>query len=167
MIELNIPGRETLIIKHLILDLNGTIALDGEIIEGVRQRLKMLSRQLDIVITTADTTGRAVQIIEDMVEKKTDNERPFSVKLYRIEKEKEDIQKLELVKKLGMIQTISIGNGSNDALMLKESAIGICIIGKEGSAVEAVMSADLLTFDIKDSLDLLMIPQRMVATLRK
>jgi soluble P-type ATPase len=51
--------------------------------------------------------------------------------------------------------------------MLKESAVGICIVGKEGAAVEAVMSADLVTFDINDALDLLLKPERLVATLRK
>ena len=33
MIEITIPGRGSYNFKHLVLDLNGTIALDGQIIE--------------------------------------------------------------------------------------------------------------------------------------
>jgi soluble P-type ATPase len=56
MIELDIPGKGELGITNLVMDLNGTIATDGEIIEGVAERLHRLSSYLDIFIVTADTT---------------------------------------------------------------------------------------------------------------
>jgi hypothetical protein len=37
--QFNIPGREVLEITTIILDLNGTLAIDGKIIEGVKERL--------------------------------------------------------------------------------------------------------------------------------
>lgn len=38
MLIIEIPGRELLTLSHLVLDYNGTIAEDGEIIEGIRPR---------------------------------------------------------------------------------------------------------------------------------
>ncbi len=167
MIELQIPGRERLIIKNLVLDLNGTIALDGKTIEGVGDRLQALNRRLDILIVTADTRERAEQTVEDLRAEPEDGEKPFSIKLHKVEKGEEGLQKEKLVQGLGTLETISLGNGSNDALMLKESAVGICIIGREGASVEAIMNADLSIFDINDALDLLLMPERLVATMRR
>jgi len=44
LIEVTIPGRGSYRFKHLVLDLNGTIALDGDIIEGVEGRLQKLGK---------------------------------------------------------------------------------------------------------------------------
>ena len=40
MLNIKIPGREELTLSHLVLDYNGTIAEDGNIIEGIRLTLK-------------------------------------------------------------------------------------------------------------------------------
>ncbi|MFH1624671.1 MAG: ATPase P [Pseudomonadota bacterium] len=167
MIELNIPGREQLIIRNLVLDLNGTIALDGKIIEGVPERLQILGQQLEIFIVTADTRGKAEAAVEELAAKRGGSEKGFSIKLSRVDKGKEDIQKLELVRQLGIRETLSMGNGANDARMLKECIIGVCVMGPEGAAVEAIMNADLVTSNINDALDVVIIPERIMATLRK
>ncbi len=59
MITVQIPGRELLTLNHLVLDYNGTIAKDGEIIEGIRPRLAELSKDLSVYVITADTHGTA------------------------------------------------------------------------------------------------------------
>jgi len=68
---------------------------------------------------------------------------------------------------LGKEKCVAIGNGANDVLMLKQSAIGICVIGKEGASSEAVQHSDIVVYDINDALDLLLNPKRIIATLRK
>ncbi len=156
MIDTTIPGRGTFRIKQLVLDLNGTIALDGKIINGVAERLDRLSGLLDIFIITSDTMGSAERVIKDL-----------KVKLHKIKKDNETGQKLELLKKIGETKTIAIGNGSNDVLMLKESLIGICVLGREGASKDAIMASDLVISDINDALDLLFKPNRLAATLRK
>ena len=35
MIEIDIPGYKTLHLEHLVLDYNGTLAVDGVLIDGV------------------------------------------------------------------------------------------------------------------------------------
>lgn len=156
MIEIAIPGRETYRLAHLVLDLNGTMALDGEIIEGVEERLHRLSGLLSISIVTADTHGSAQRLEESL-----------GTRMYGIEKGSEDTQKLALVKRLGSQETASIGNGRNDVFMLRESALGICVLGGEGAAVEAIMSSDLVVPDINTALELLLNTNRLIATLRK
>ncbi len=156
MIDITIPGRGNYTIEHLILDLNGTIALDGAIIIGVKEKLVKLSQELDVIVVTADTNKNAEELVRDL-----------NVTLIKIKKAEENDQKLELLLKKGKDNTISIGNGCNDVYMLKESAIGICVLGKEGASREAMMASDLVVTAINDALDLLLKPNRLRATLRR
>ena len=55
MIKIDIPGRETLVITHLVLDYNGTIAVDGLLGADICKRLLQLKEQVQIHILTADT----------------------------------------------------------------------------------------------------------------
>ena len=66
MLKINIPGREELTLSHLILDYNGTIAEDGEIIESIRPRLAELAKDLSICVITADTHGTAAKKCEGL-----------------------------------------------------------------------------------------------------
>jgi soluble P-type ATPase len=50
--------------------------------------------------------------------------------------------------------------------MLERSALGICVIGDEGAAREAIDASDVIARDIESALDLLLQPRRLVATLR-
>lgn len=156
MIEIVVPGRQTYRFEHLVLDLNGTIALDGEIIPGVEERLEVLRNNIAITIVTADTHGNALILGQSL-----------NVKVHRIDKGSEDVQKSALVRELGQEYTVCIGNGANDVSMLKEAAVGICVIGHEGASAGATMIADILVNDINHALDLLLHPGRLVATLRK
>ena len=156
MINITIPGRGNYTIENLILDLNGTIALDGRIIKGVREKVAKLSQKLDVIVVTADTNKNAEELVRDL-----------NVTLYKIKKAEENDQKLELLLKKGKDNTISIGNGCNDVYMLKESAIGICVLGKEGASREAMMASNLTVPTINYALDLLLKPNRLRATLRR
>lgn len=156
MIEVTIPGRGTCRFEHLVLDLNGTIAAGGEIIEGVVERLQSLGELLDVSIVTADTHGSASRLGMHL-----------HAQIHRVEQGSEDVQKLALVQRLGEETTVAIGNGCNDVSMLKEAALGICVIGEEGAATEAVMSSDVVVASICAALDLLVNIDRLVATLRR
>ena len=62
---------------------------------------------------------------------------------------------------------VAVGHGGNDAAMLREAALGICVLSPEGVALEALQAADLIVPDIFAALELLEKPLRIVATLRK
>ena len=58
MIEIIIPGYGTLQIKHLVTDVNGTLAVDGQLIEGVARQINTLRDRLQIHMLTGDTHGK-------------------------------------------------------------------------------------------------------------
>ncbi len=156
MIEIDIPGRRIYRFEHLVLDLNGTIALDGAIIEGVPGRIEGLRELVEIIVVTADTRGKAQELGKDL-----------RVKIHILGPGDEQGQKLGLLRELGSEATVSMGNGANDASMLKESILGICILGPEGASSEAMAGCDLVIPDINAALDLLLKPHRLIATLRR
>ena len=156
MIEIDIPGQHTYKLKHLVVDLNGTISLDGNIIDGVPERLELLSNMVDVAIITADIRGKAQELGQAL-----------RIEVHKINGSNEQSEKLKLVQQFGCSTTVSIGNGSNDAAMLKESVLGICVLGPEGASIEAISSCDLVVPDINGALDLLVKPERLIATLRK
>ena len=155
MIRLDTPGREILELEHLVLDLNGTIALDGEVLAGVPERLTALSESLTVFMVTADTQGQAAAIAEQL-----------EVRLVLVTPGDEADQKRALVERLGAEQVVAVGNGANDAAMLQAAALGIAVLGPEGLAVEALRAADVVA-GIHEALDLLLHPRRLVATLRR
>ena len=156
VIHIDIPGMGNYTIEHLILDLNGTISLDGRIIRGVKEKLEKLSKKLDITVVTADTNRNAARLLGDL-----------PVTIYTIKKTQENDQKLGVVLEKGKNRTVCIGNGRNDVSMLKESAIGICVVGREGASPEAMVLSNLVVPTINDALDLLLKTHRLRATLRR
>jgi P-type E1-E2 ATPase len=156
MIEIHIPGRQTLQLEHLVSDVNGTLALDGQLIEGVSRSIKNLRDRLQVHLLTADTHGRQEAI-----------DRQLGLVAVRIRPGDEAGQKASYVASLGAETVVALGQGANDAGMLKAAALGICILSSEGAAVETLLAADLVAPDIVTALELLEKPLRIVASLRK
>ena len=156
MIELNIPGRGNYQLSHLVLDVNGTIAKDGRLIDKVAKPLAGLRDRLTIHMLTADTYGKQDNI--DLM---------LGMRATRIKPGDEGQQKSDFVRQLGAERVIAIGQGANDAGMLKTAAIGIAVLGDEGLALEALLSADVVIQSIYEALNLLEYPTRLIATLRK
>ena len=156
MIEVEVPGRGTLRLEQLLLDLNGTIALDGALLDGVAERLQALTGQLEIRVASADTYGRLGAIAAEL-----------GVAAARLRAgESEAEEKAAIVRALGAERVVAIGNGVNDAAMLREAALGVAVLGCEGLAVVALQAADLVVPSIGDALDLLLNPRRLRASLR-
>ena len=155
MIRLEIPGYGDWEIRNLLLDYNGTLAVGGYAAAGVREMIGTLAKQVDVYVITADTFGSVqAELIGE------------PLKVIRISGKDERDEKLGFVRQLGPQQTLAIGNGNNDALMLRESAIGIAVMGREGCAKSALDNADLVVGDILSALEMLIYPDRLKATLR-
>ena len=155
MLTIAIPGQATLRLKHLVLDLNGTLTEDGVPIDGVAERLARLSEQLSLHLLTADTRGTASKLAHDL-----------HLTLKRIEPSDEPERKRAFVEDLGRAQVVAMGNGANDAAMLESAALGIAVLGPEGLATSALRAADVVVPGINEALDLLLVPDRLIATLR-
>jgi soluble P-type ATPase len=155
MIELEIPGRGTLQLEHLVLDYNGTIAVDGALLDGVGERLQTLADRLTVHVVTADTFGAAAEQLEGL-----------PCQLTTLVPGAQDQAKLQHVQTLGVERCVCVGNGFNDALMLEAAALGICVVLGEGASAASVRSADVVCTSINAALDLLEHPLRLTATLR-
>jgi soluble P-type ATPase len=156
MIELDIPGRGVLRLQHLVTDVNGTLAADGRLIDGVAKSLLGLRDRLEIHLLTADTHGR-----QDLLDHQ------LGLQAVRIRAGGESPAKADFVRVLGADQVVVLGQGANDVAMLEDAALGICVLGPEGTAVEALMAADVVAPSVLDALALLYQPLRLVATLRR
>jgi P-type E1-E2 ATPase len=156
MIELNIPGRGTIQLKHLVCDVNGTLAVDGQLHEGLPRSLNALQDRLIVHLLTADTHGKQAIIDQQL-----------NLQAVRVQPGHEAEQKAEYVRQLNAEEVAAIGQGANDAAMLRAAAIGIGILSTEGIASEAMIAADLVVPDIISALALFEKPLRIVATLRK
>lgn len=160
MIELSIPGRGIIRLEHLVCDVNGTLAVDGKLVEGVKAHISALRDRLDIHLLTADTFGRQTLIDQQL-----------NLTAVRLEPAREmgdeARQKAAYVRGLGAERVVAIGQGANDSLMLEAAAVGICLMSPEGTARETLLAADLVAPGILSALEILEKPLRMVATLRK
>jgi len=158
-VEFTIPGQGSYRLAHLVLDVNGTVAAAGQLIDGVRERLLALRQAgWSIHWITADTRGRQAALDAELGWP--------AVRIDAQHPDGEAAQKATFVRELGADQVVAIGNGANDAAMLHEAALGVAVLGPEGLARDALLAADLVAPDILTALDLLRDPSRLVATLR-
>lgn len=157
---ITIPGRGSYSLTHLVLDVNGTVASGGQLIAGVRERLLTLREQgWQVHWITADTRGRQAALDEEMGWP--------AIRIQAADPGGEAFQKAAFVQQLGASHVVAMGNGSNDVGMLREAAVGIAVVGPEGLAVEALLSADAVAPNIHAALELLEDPGRLIATLRR
>lgn len=155
MLTFEIFGIGKIDIKYLILDYNGTLAKDGIPIDGVSKLLKELSKDVNIYVLTADTFGNVSKYAKNLyAEVSILSETPISE------------AKNVFVNRLGKDNIIAIGNGRNDALMLKSAVIGIGLMQKEGISKEALLNSDVIFYDINDALNSILHPKRLIASLR-
>lgn len=156
MLEMSLPGREIdLQLENLILDLNGTLTVDGVLITGIKTRLDALREILQIYLLSSDTLDCGNMVAEKL-----------RIPFFKVSGEKSGEDKLDFLNTIGPDRTIVIGNGYNDRYILDKAALGIAVIGSEGGALKAMQKADLVVIDILDALDLLLNPLRIVASLR-
>ena len=155
-IQLAVPGRADVEIEHAVFDINGTLAVDGSLVDGVEERVLRRCPGLRLHLASSDTFGTGRAIAD-----------PLVAEFVRVAPPDESLAKAEVVRRLGPDQTIVVGNGSNDALMLEAAALGIYVIGAEGAAVASMLAADIVVADVLQALDLLVDPRRLTATLRR
>lgn len=156
MIEVDIPGFADLRLEHLVLDVNGTIVVDGRPHPELHRTLSVLSRNLNVVAITADTRGTAAGLSRDL-----------GIDVHIIEPGDEATRKAAFVEELGGSSVAACGNGANDVAMLESAALGIAIVGREGAFSGLLGAADVVVSRTTDALGLLVDTDRLKATLRR
>lgn len=155
MIRIDIPGLGIFEFEHFVTDFSGTLSEDGFLIPGLRERLEELSGKLKIHVLTSDTFGRAREEMKGI-----------NCVVCVLDGENHLIQKEQYVRNIGADRVVALGNGNNDALMLKAARLGIAACLKEGCSREALDTSQIFVKSPVDAIDLLLNPKRLVATLR-
>lgn len=152
---IDIPGYKKLDLDYLILDYNGTIAIDGLVPEDMRERFKKLAEKFKIYVVTADTHGNAKAECSALpVEIRTF---PSADAAYA---------KKEIVEKLGAERCVCVGNGRNDVLMCRIAGLSVAVMDVEGMYGGLAAEADICVRSMQEGMDLLMSEKRLIATLR-
>lgn len=154
MFTIEIPGRAPMHIDHVVLDYNGTVAVDGLLLEGVAERIGRLRHMAAVHVLTADTYGTVRRQCEGL-----------GVLVETFPREGAALCKEEIVRSLeGGV--VCVGNGFNDIQMFDAAALSIAVLETEGVCAGLLAHADVLVRASVDALDLLLIPDRLRATLR-
>ena len=155
MTTYEIPGMGLLVLDHLVLDYNGTLAVDGLLLPGVAEGIRTLAADLSIHVLTADTFGKAANGLAGL---------PCDLAV--LPPGQQDLAKRDFVLGLGADQCVCMGNGRNDRLMLEAAGLGVAVILGEGAAGVTLAAADIVCTSITAALELLRHPLRLAATLR-
>ncbi len=154
--KIDIPNYDSLELDKIVFDFNGTIAEDGKLLDGVEKAINNLADNFEVNIITADTFGTVSEIIDKI-----------NAELVLDKADEGALFKKNYIESIGSSNVIAVGNGNNDAEMLKNAALGIALIGSEGAAGDALRNADLIIRDIKDLFDILNNENKLRATLRR
>ena len=157
MKTIKIPNYRDITIKNVIFDINGTIQFEGIISDSLIKKFDELKQFYNVYLVSSDTRGN----LKDIAEK-------LNVKYIRIDSKKGSDAKAkndELLK-LGKEFTVAIGNGNNDALMLKDAVLGLVIMGKEGTSIKSLLNSDVAFPDPISAINFLLDEKIMIATLR-
>jgi soluble P-type ATPase len=155
-VDITIPHYGTLLLRHVVLDYNGTIARDGILKEEVKALLPALCERYRVHVITADTFGTVETQLEG-----------YDVKVHVLTSDAHTREKALYTDSLINKHCVAIGNGNNDAKMLEDARLGIAVIGDEGCSYNAMKHSDIVCNGISDALELLLNDKRLVATLRK
>jgi len=158
-IKVDIPGFGKIEIQNVLTDYTGTLAFNGRLVNGVKDRLLRLAPLVDIYVATADSFGTAEEELKGL---------PLVCR--RLKGRHEDVQKQRYAAELNPRHVASFGNGNNDRLHLKvvreAGGLAIAVENGEGCALEAILNANLFVVGAVNALDLLLEPTRLRATLR-
>lgn len=152
---ISIPGFKELDIRNILLDFNGTIAVNGKISLSVKKYINLLANEYKIYILTADTYRTASHECIDL-----------PVELLKYTNENVAQKKLTMLQNLGSEHCAAIGNGRNDIDMLKAASLSISVMETEGMYAPLFSYADICTKSIEDALSLLLEKNKLIADLR-
>jgi soluble P-type ATPase len=154
MISIQRPGMESLDIYFVLIDFEGTLAMDGRVHPKAKDKVNLLSKRATITILTKSNREKVVETLRKM-----------KAEILYVTEGDSSQQKLNVLQRLGPHQTAVIGNGLDDVRIMEQAGLGLCVIGKEGSSAEAMVKADLVVTNVLDALDFLLKPMRQRAAL--
>ena len=151
----DIPGLGIIDISTIVMDYSGTLALSGKLIPGLADHLQSLAKQFSIHVLTGDSYGLAAEQLDGL-----------NCELHILPGTDQAQAKQQFIESIGAEHCIALGNGLNDALMLRVAKLGIAVLQEEGLAQACLLEADVLVRSMPEALRLLKDPKRLISTLR-
>ena len=147
------PNKEIINIENIILDLNGTLAVNGQVSEKAKQlvvELKQLGYKL--VLISGDIRGNAKNVAEEL-----------DLDLYLGTNSSEKAKQMQRFDKE---KTAAIGNARIDIGTFENAKISIATLQSEGIHSGIINYVDLIVPSIEDALNLFIDVKSLEATLR-
>ncbi|MDV3104546.1 HAD family hydrolase [Thermococcus waiotapuensis] len=148
--NIEVPGYRKLEFSSVLFDLNGTLGQSGRIEEEVKHLLERLADKYTVVVLSADTFGTLEEELRGLP--------------VRVERVSNGAEKAEVAK--GYAPYAAVGNGNNDVAMLEGAELAFCVIGPEGTTVDALLASDIAVKDVRDAIAMLLDERKLIATLR-
>lgn len=140
-------------INTIVLDLNGTLAIKGKVVEGVKERLdKIKELGINVILFTGDARGNAKEMCKEL-----------NIEFKRAGTQK---QKEELFLQLDIDTTAAIGNARIDNGKFKHATLSIATLQSEGIHTGILQYVDIVVPSINDALDLFIDGNALKATMR-
>lgn len=148
-----VPGEGEIELDTIILDLNGTLSVNGKIPEGVRERLQKLNDLgFKVILFTGDQRGTADELTRSLG--------------ISFNKTKDTAEKEAAAKLLNNGKTVAIGNARIDIGTFKEARLKICVLQAEGMHTGILPLIDVIFTSINDAFDFLIDSDTFAATMR-
>ncbi len=149
-----VPGVGEIELNTIVLDLNGTLSVNGVIPDGVKERIDKLKQLgFSIVLFSGDQRGTAGAICKDL-----------QIQLIRCGT---SIEKEIAMDQLPGDKTVAIGNARIDIGTFKKAKIRIATLQNEGIHREILDYVDVIVPSINAAFDLLIDTDSFCATMRK
>jgi soluble P-type ATPase len=116
MITIQRPGQEPLVIEFILIDFEGTLASDLRVHPKAKDKINLLSKRTKIYILAKGEKER----IEESLKR-------VKAEIFYSSEGETSQRKLDLLRRLGPARTVVIGNGLDDALIMEEACLGICV----------------------------------------
>ena len=143
-------------VDTIILDLNGTLAVNGSIVKGAKERLgKLKELGYKIFLLTGNQRGNAGELCHEL---------GIDFKVAKTSDEKEAITKEFINSSKGVV---SIGNARIDIGTFKDAKVRIGTLQAEGIHTGIIEYIDILVPSLINALDLLIDEDTFNATMRK
>lgn len=150
----NVPEIGEIEIKTIVLDLNGTLSVNGDISQQTKEKIDLVTKEgVKIILFTGDQRGTAESLCKEI-----------GVEFHRAKSSKE---KAELSEKLDYETTAAIGNARIDIGTFKNAKVSVATLQSEGIHVGILAHVDVIVPSIEDALDFFLNENTFCATMRK
>jgi len=150
----NPVGVEEIELDTIILDLNGTLSVNGILVIGVKEKLAKLKEMgYKIFLFTGDQRANAAELAKEIG--------------LEVQKANTTEEKEALTSKLDTNKTVAIGNARIDIGTFRNTKLRIATLQAEGIHAGILNFVDIIVPTINDALNLLINPDIFNATMRK